>query len=491
MMKKNILQLSPLILFFILTIPITVFAQQTVSGHIYFDKNNNGLFDADERGVKNLLVSNGVEIVKTNKKGEFKISIKKGQSIFPVLPSEYKIVGRKSSKVRNANFYYFHPDSILNDTRNYTFLVQKKESSDKFRVGAVGDIQVDNTEELGFAAKSIGSELANRKDIDFNIILGDLVNDKMNLLSPVKDLLENLPNNSWTLLGNHDRDVTKESAMNNMFNSCFGAEIYAFNYGKIHFIVLNNVFPTGKRTYEGRITDEQLQFIKNDLSHVGKDRTIVISQHIPMYGTRNRNEVFKLLDGYKNVLVLSGHTHVVSRHFYNNGTIHEIGAGATCGTWWRGEKNSDGIPDAVMQCGSPRGYFVIDFEDNNYSFQYKGVGLHESKKMRTSLDSNKLVVNIFGGSDSSIVKYQIDNGPMQYMTKTRMVDPYVSYIIQKNKTKIYPTLGNTLLPLREQNSNHIWTASLPSETTQKVISLKIFASDKFGFKVEESFIYFL
>lgn len=490
MKKKKIIQLSSLILFFTLTVQLTTLAQQTVSGHFYFDKNKNGKLDANERGLKNLLVSNGIEIVKTNKNGKFEIPIKKGQSIFPILPSEYKIVGEDISKVQNANFYYFHPDSAFSAEKKCNFLIQSQTVNNNFKIGAIGDIQVDNTEELGFAAKSIGNELANSKDIDFNIILGDLVNDKMELLSPVKDLLESLPTDSWTLIGNHDRDVSKEEAMNNVFNLHFGADNYAFNQGRIHFIVLNNVFPTGKRTYEGRITDAQLQFIKNDLSHVDKDRTIVISQHIPMYATRNRDELFKLLDGYKNVLVLSGHTHVVSRHFYNNGTIHEIGAGATCGTWWRGEKNSEGIPDAVMQCGSPRGYFIIDFDDNNYSFQYKGVGLDESKQIRTSLDSNRLVVNVFGGSDSTSVQYQINDGEWTSMMKDRIADLYVKSIVDKNKSKAFPTGNNTVLPLRERASSHIWTATINSNVCKQMMLVKIKAQDRFGFSTEEQFMLF-
>ncbi|NGM72818.1 calcineurin-like phosphoesterase C-terminal domain-containing protein [Sphingobacterium sp. SGL-16] len=493
MIKSDLLKYIGLILGF--SVLVNGYAQDLTSihsirGHVFLDKNKNGIVDKNERGLKNILISNGVDIVKTDSKGAYQIPLKKGQSLFPILPSNYKIAGRKSRYILNANYYYFHPDSTVNTNNPFNFLVHNKASSDKFRVGAIGDVQIDNEDELAYASKSIASELANAKDIDFNIFLGDLVNDKIKLLTPVKEMLENIPIPSWTLPGNHDRDFDKEYAMNHAFNTHFGADTYSFNYGKVHFIVLNNVFATGKRTYEGRITADQLQFIKNDLSHVDKKTTIVINQHIPMYGTRNREDFFQLLEGYENVLILSGHTHVVSRHIFKNGAIHEIGAGATCGTWWRGEKNSDGIPDALMQCGSPRGYFIIDFDQNNYSFKYKAVGIDESKQMRLTLDSNDIIANIFGGSDSTLVQYQINNGEWQMMKKTRKADPYVSSLVQNNKVKIYPTEGNTAIPLRERNSSHIWTAKKPNTNSQLPYTLRIKAYDKFGFSVEEQFVLF-
>ena len=51
-----------------------------------------------------------------------------------------------------------------------------------FNIAAIGDVQVSDQEELGFAAKSIFSELLERNDIDFNLVLGDLVNSNMDIL---------------------------------------------------------------------------------------------------------------------------------------------------------------------------------------------------------------------------------------------------------------------------------------------------------------------
>ena len=50
------------------------------------------------------------------------------------------------------------------------------------RVAFVGDPQVDDETELGYARRSVYAELQARKDIDLAIFLGDMVNDDVSLL---------------------------------------------------------------------------------------------------------------------------------------------------------------------------------------------------------------------------------------------------------------------------------------------------------------------
>ena len=460
--------------------------ERSIQGKVFIDRNENGLQDKNERGLKDILISNGVDFVKTNAKGEFSICAKIGQSIFPILPSDYGLVSPKQSSVVNGLFYYLSPqkqsDQII------SFALKKQHVPTIFKIGAIGDVQVENAEELTYASKSIFSELMNRKDINFNIFLGDLVNNVPELLDDVKNVIEELPQSSWTLVGNHDRNVSNQDALNDVFNDNFGADNYAFNYGNRHFIVLNNVFATGKHAYEGRISDEQLQFIKNDLSYVNKSTPIIISQHIPMMGVKNREMVFDLLKDYENVLILSGHTHVVTRHIFKNGQIHELGAGATCGTWWRGEKDSEGVPEALMHCGAPRGYFTVEFGKDTYDIKFKAVGMDTAKQMALTLDSNSFVANIYAGSDSSKVFIQVDNGEWLPMKKERKAAPQVVDIIAKNKNKVYPTANNTVNPLRVRNSSHIWTSPLTRNDKVKQTVIRIKASDNYGLDIQQEFV---
>ena len=341
---KNRIVIVPLIisLFILIQLPQSGYAFDKViivKGQVFNDANSNGVCDRKEKGLKDILISNGTDIVKTDKNGLYYIKANIGESIFPILPSEYTW-SKSTTKVVNANFLYLHPNrKDVKDTISWQIPVVKSEVPKSFNVGAIGDIQVDNADELSYAAKSIFSELNNRNDIHFNLMLGDLVNDKVSLLPIMREMMDQLPSSSWTLVGNHDRNVDNPMFMNDAFNRVNGADNYSFNYGKAHFIILNNVFATDKKSYEGRINDKQLQFLRNDLSHISKEKTIVISQHIPMVATKNNKEVLDLVKDYANVLVLSGHTHTVSRHFFKYPNIQELGVGATCGNWWRGEKD--------------------------------------------------------------------------------------------------------------------------------------------------------
>src|SRR3712207_8265829 len=40
--------------------------------------------------------------------------------------------------------------------------------------------------------------------------------------------------------------------------------------------------------------------------------------------------------------------------------VHELGTGASCGFWWVGEKDWQGVPAALQQGGAPRNYFVME-----------------------------------------------------------------------------------------------------------------------------------
>src|SRR5690625_3685362 len=82
---------------FILILSLTCFTmwggEITLRGSIYLDKNQNGQRDAGEPGIKNVLVSDGYQIVKTNGRGKFKIATKAGRQIFPILSSGYSHSG--------------------------------------------------------------------------------------------------------------------------------------------------------------------------------------------------------------------------------------------------------------------------------------------------------------------------------------------------------------------------------------------------------------
>ncbi|RIJ50476.1 Ser/Thr phosphatase [Maribellus luteus] len=469
-----------------------------VEGFIYLDTNENGRPDEREKGLKGIPVSNGDTIVITNSKGKFVIPADSTASIFPIVPTGFENTG---SKIGNANFIFL---GKKNTETTLALGLKRVKQASAFRVGAIGDLQVSNQQEISYANHTVLSELAS-SNIDFTIFLGDLVNNNINDLSTIRHILEKLPTKSWTVAGNHDRNFTPDFQQHT-FNMDFGASDYAFNYAGVHFIVLNDIFAVGAKGYEGRLTEKQLRFIKNDLALVSKEKLVVISQHIPMVSVKNKADLLSLLEPYRKVLILSGHTHKATRHHLAP-NVMEIVTGASCGNWWSGERNWQGMPVSLMQCGSPRNYYILDFEDNDYRFQFKGIGLDPSLQMTVwingqdtlsqhisslqELKTNDVLANVYAASDETLVKMKIDDGEWISMKKTKIIDPNVARIVHQNKTGIYPTVFSRKAALRTSASPHIWQGELPENLSSGVHLLTIEAVESDGFNVSAKQTFFV
>lgn len=475
-------------------------SQEVIHGTIFNDKNKNGVQDSNEKGISGIEVSNGETIVVTDCKGEFVLDMLPGWSVFPILPSNYTF---SKGVVENSLFYYWDPSLSL--VKTVKFGIHKTRVGNHFTVNAIGDVQVGNWEELNYASRSLFSELLAGSSMSTNLFLGDLVNNNLTLFSPLKQMISRLPMKSWTVIGNHDRDAdTVRINQEVTYNNSWGASYYAFNKGNVHFIVLNNVYGTGMRSYKGRISERQLNFLKNDLKRVSLSKQLVICMHIPLFVTENRNELLSLLAGRGNVLVLSGHLHQVQRSITegNGVTIHELVAGASCGFWWVGEKDQEGVPSALMQCGTPRNYFVFDFTKDSYTFHYKGIGKDSSKNMNiwvagadslsnsirflTPKKAGDVLITVYGGSLYTNVRCKIDGGEWVPCKHVEEMDPNVARIMTWNHLKVYPTKFSRLNPYRNRPSQQVWSIKLPTECKQGVHSLEVEAADKWGFTAKAS-----
>ncbi|MHA1399086.1 MAG: fibronectin type III domain-containing protein [Candidatus Heimdallarchaeaceae archaeon] len=132
-------------------------------------------------------------------------------------------------------------------------------------------------------------------------------------------------------LGNHEKN---NSYYYDMFALPGKEEFYSFNYGPVHFVVLHTSVPD----YGGSF-DEQVQWLKNDLSSVPANVWKVIVMHHPPFSSSPRcyqgyyddvNKTFvPIFEQYGVDLVLTGHDHFYERLEKNNITyIVTGGAGA-------------------------------------------------------------------------------------------------------------------------------------------------------------------
>lgn len=415
------------------------------------------------------------------------------------------------------------------------------------RVALVGDPQVDNPVEMGYARRSIYRDLRGRRDLDLCIFLGDLVNDNMSLLPESLSVIDSLPFQSFMVPGNHDRDVYRGAKSSgsmsrprdlSTWRKLVGYVDTSFVRGNVRFIMMNNVrhAAAGMTDYVGGFTEKQKHWLDSvlvtDVARGGKmssgsvDRSrrpsrgkvtpalTILATHIPFSQMKGRDSVLALIPEHTRILYVSGHTHFVSR----DDSIPEVIAGATCGSWWRGVKDSDGVPYALQSCGAPRGYFVAEISrDGDYRLRYRCVGMNdevsvwgvrvecegavrpednivmgkdesEGVTVKEGGGVYRLYINVFGGAPDGVVRVRggrrwrivsrgngvcVDNGsdsPDAFMGSPRKkrdlvcerstkTAPEVEQVIEFNASMsrdYRKSHRDEFIPLRRKPSTHLW-----------------------------------
>lgn len=353
------------------------------------------------------------------------------------------------------------------------------------RVALVGDPQVDDSTEMGYARRSVYRELRGRRDLDMCIFLGDMVNDNMSLLPESVGVVDSLPYQCFMVPGNHDRDVYR-GQKSSMFRQrdlstwrkAVGYVDTSFVRGNVRFVLMNNVRPSdsGMTDYVGGFTDRQKHWLDSVLvadrvesrarrtsRGGGTPALTILATHIPFSQMKGRDSVLALIPDISRLLFVSGHTHFVSR----DDSIPELIAGAACGSWWRGVRDSDGIPYALQSCGSPRGYFVADIHRNGtYGLSYKCIGRPASEQLSAWAVPNdstgrsyRLYINVFGGSSDGVVHISGLGRKTHSCERSLMAAPEVEQVIRLNASRsrdYRKSHRDEFIPLRRKPSPHLW-----------------------------------
>lgn len=341
----------------------------------------------------------------------------------------------------------------------------------RLRVAFVGDPQVDNEKELSYARRSIYDELRGRSDLDMAIFLGDLVNDDVSLLAPTRAVLDSLPYAWASVPGNHDRDVyhVKGKARDMAtYSRVIHATDTTFERGGVCFIMMDDVRLEGTGGYEGGFREDQKLWLRERLEALPADRLAVLCAHIPFNEFKAKDSLETILSVHPKLLLMCGHTHTMARSrlvFPGGLEVEEVLAGAACGSWWRGRPDRHGIPSATQNCGAPRSYYVVDFNDGGYRLDYKVIGEPASVKASAVLvDSTRLVLNIYGGALDGSVQVKLP-GRRGWITVPRRAEvaPEVEETYRFNKTLEKRSRNPLFIPMLRRKSPHVWALDLSGD----------------------------
>lgn len=490
---------------------VTTASGQTLArGTVFHDANRNGTREDGETGIEAVAVSNGEQVVLTDAQGRYELPVTDDTTLFVIKPRDWMTPVDRNGL---PQFYYHHKPAGSPTPMQYPgvaptgplppaidFPLFPQPDQDRFRIAVFGDTQPYNLTEVDYLAEDIVPELIGRTDLKFGITLGDIVGDNLTLFEPVNDAIGQIGLPWYYVLGNHDQnfDAAEDHHADESFERVYGPPDYAFVYGRVHFIVLDDVIhyqQDGRARYTGGFRPDQFAFIENYLRTVPRDHLVVLAMHIPIepndrwFRIADLQKLFGLLKDFPKTLSLSAHSHQQINQFFPRGLAgwqqdqphHHYNVGTTCGAWWRGAIGEKSIPHAMMQDGTPNGYALISFDGVDYVVDWKVAGADPEYRMSLHLPRGwnplageplMLTVNFFNGSDQCRLEYRVvGHTQWQPLKKVSKVDPHY---------QLLHTLGGSGKKMsRPLASSHLWEADLGDWPPGRY-SVEVRAQDLFG-----------
>ncbi|MEG1699980.1 MAG: calcineurin-like phosphoesterase family protein [Alistipes sp.] len=329
-------------------------------------------------------------------------------------------------------------------------------------------------------------------DIIWNSAKKDVTND---IMSPMKLAMAQtrtgLP--IFQSMGNHDNKVISvkkgdytvehDVAAQRNFEYALGPINYSFNRGNAHIVVMDDILFPNHDDYSLGFREDQVQWLTQDLSHVAKEKMIILCVHIPLRDSNAQNvqAVLALIKDYAEVHVMSGHTHYAENNIY--GEIYEHVHGAACGAWWHSTVNTD---------GTPNGYAIYTVKGATIDrWSYKATGLDATYQIRlyrgndTFMTGYKPSYQFYYKADNQIVanvwnadaKWTIDvyeNG-----TKSGSMKPFASSVTKRDAWASgyhCGVQGRNPDSYDRTNNSHLYYYTLTSPTA----TVEVKATDPFG-----------
>ncbi|MFW5725863.1 MAG: calcineurin-like phosphoesterase C-terminal domain-containing protein [Bacteroidota bacterium] len=442
-MKKSFLKPILLLLVGAIVFPFISTAQQwiaspeiigegngasTITGHVFYDVNKNGIRETDETGISGVLVSNGLDWIRTDENGFYEIRVRDDMNLSIVQPSGWRL---PTDERMVPQFFYIHkkggtgydmrfgglPDTGPAPEQVNFPLIKEGAAGQEFACAILADPQTYSNEQLGWLRDGVFAEIhtGGYQQGDCMIQLGDVVGDDLDLLERNLELAAATGLPQWLVVGNHDIDFDAKTNTDkaDSWRRIYGPNYYAFENGNVLFVVLDNIYyPCGEEdvargrtncgnpdrpTYNGRLTQTQFTWLEGLINNTPKERLIVFNSHIPFvsfvdaasgqHQTDDLNKIHDLVAG-REAISFSGHTHTTENHApgqlfqgwtESTGTgplpFRHIIAGAASGAWYQGDFNVNGVPMALQRMGAPMGYFHVDFNGPEYRERYIGAGL--------------------------------------------------------------------------------------------------------------------
>ena len=390
----------------------------TEEDHLIIYRNISGVVkETNGNPIEGVAVSDGFSVTHTNAMGYYSMNATSDAwYIYITVPAEYQI----DTNEKNLPCFYQKYDPKQR-TYDFTLTPLAGGVEQKFALVVMTDIHTD----LDYSGKNLFAnsviphinkqyESLEAQGIHcYGINLGDYLTnhnsiDSSNLRQGFLESLSGSKVKFFSVFGNHDFTYFNKSnpltadERNSTYNlkaqreheEMFGPVNYSVDRGNVHIVAMRNTQYTKNNhtystAYDYGFTDEQVEWLIQDLSQVPTSKTILFCIHVPFfnYTYTNYAHVREVLNRFDKVHILSGHNH------YNRNITHSSFSAHKSSKFV--EHNTCSVSGPVWEHiiagdGSPQGYRVFINEGGEMTHSYylgwnendgKNL-LGESKQMR-------------------------------------------------------------------------------------------------------------
>jgi hypothetical protein len=508
-------------------------AQTTARGTV-FDAGSN-----PRKGIAGVMVSNGLDVVKTADDGSWWLPVRDGDSVFVIKPAGWVLPVDPATNL--PHFAYIHAPDGSPDLgfrfegvaptgplpASIDFALHRQSEAARFDAVLFTDPQPESLNEVGYIRDDVVS-VVDGSQAAFGITHGDIMFDDLSYYPRYNRIVGSIGLPWFNCRGNHDLNLEAPDNTHaaETFKRVFGARWLAFQYGGATFILLDNVDylgtdpskPNGGGKYRGFFGERQLGFVRNVLANVPRDGLVVISFHIPLKtlaasddanNTVDTKAFLEAIGTHPNTVSFCGHTHT-NEHWYFTaadgyaaGTHHHHILAAVSGSWWSGPFDARGIPMALQSDGTPNGFHVLAVDGSGYTTTL--VPAHDPARgqMRLMLDSqvhgsDKELFNEYPpgalltgpiGADrlgsTRLVVNVFDGGPRSKVEVSIAGSPWQTL---RKVERLDPFVVEVYERHRASKkswveagkSSHIWQAKLPATLEPGTHRVAVRATDEYG-----------
>ena len=353
-------------IFPILIVALLAFSCNGSNSHIDIENKGNERISGyatytDGTPIVGMVVSDGFSCVITDNEGHYTIESPSSNTfyIYASIPADCKI---EENPDGNPDFY--HKYTV--ERSIYDFNFERIEIENDFVLYALADPQCANEKHIArFESETVADIKETQKSEElppYGITLGDIVYSKgvRNCIPLMKEMRRIMSKSHigfpiFQTMGNHDvfasttqpiEDLDFNLGFQRDFEKFFGPINYSWNRGEVHFIHMRNIIFKDKSdfsSYANGFTTSQVEWLKQDLMHVPKDKMVVLCVHIPLLRDigANIDSVRSALTSFVNVIVFSGHLHYMLNGL--NLPLPELVHPAVCGAFWSSSLKGDGL----------------------------------------------------------------------------------------------------------------------------------------------------